>query len=206
MQVGVLGKREHILEAAGEVFARAGYRGATMAKIAREADMQEASLRFYFADKQQLVQALYADFCEQAAILIPLPREGVKLADYVAHVIYRIVNLFAQQRDLAWILFVESPSCLTGLRDKAAERMAGLAERAAQTLAALQLLDEADAQSAARLCYATVRYGAISWLSGAWDIDMPMLCETLLRFNLRAMGHPVDTRQVRELLYREQAV
>ena len=46
--------RRQILDAAGTVFARRGFRDATMAEIAREAQVNPALINYHFTDKQKL--------------------------------------------------------------------------------------------------------------------------------------------------------
>lgn len=49
--------RDRVIEAAGEEFERAGYRGATTAAIARRADVTEAQIFRYFDSKSHLFEA-----------------------------------------------------------------------------------------------------------------------------------------------------
>jgi AcrR family transcriptional regulator len=51
------GRREYVLEAALAVFARYGYRKASMEDVARAADISRPGLYFYFASKQDLFRA-----------------------------------------------------------------------------------------------------------------------------------------------------
>jgi AcrR family transcriptional regulator len=51
------GRREHVLAAALETFARYGYKKASMEDVARSADISRPGLYFLFTSKQQLFQA-----------------------------------------------------------------------------------------------------------------------------------------------------
>lgn len=51
------GRREHVLDAALLIFARYGYRKASMEDVARAADISRPGLYFYFASKQDLFRA-----------------------------------------------------------------------------------------------------------------------------------------------------
>ena len=48
-------KRERILNAAGEVFARDGFEGASLNRILEEAEISKGAAYYYFADKADLV-------------------------------------------------------------------------------------------------------------------------------------------------------
>ena len=50
--------RERILGAAEQVFARAGFNGATMAEIAELAGLPKANLHYYFGSKEDLYRAV----------------------------------------------------------------------------------------------------------------------------------------------------
>ncbi|RKY57461.1 MAG: TetR/AcrR family transcriptional regulator, partial [Candidatus Latescibacterota bacterium] len=50
--------RREILEAAGRVFARKGFAGATMDEIAQEAEFSKAALYLYFKNKEDLFLSL----------------------------------------------------------------------------------------------------------------------------------------------------
>jgi N-hydroxyarylamine O-acetyltransferase len=56
-EVSEAGRREHVLDAALAVFARYGYRKASMEDVARAADISRLGLYFYFASKQDLFRA-----------------------------------------------------------------------------------------------------------------------------------------------------
>lgn len=51
-------KRERILQAAREMFPLSGYRGTSVAKIARQADVSTGLIYFFFDNKQGLYEAL----------------------------------------------------------------------------------------------------------------------------------------------------
>jgi AcrR family transcriptional regulator len=54
------GRREHVLDAALLIFARHGYRKASMEDVARAADISRPGLYFYFASKLDLFRAAVA--------------------------------------------------------------------------------------------------------------------------------------------------
>lgn len=54
-------RREEILNAAARLFARKGISGATMADIAREADLSAGAIYRYFSSKEELLRAVFDD-------------------------------------------------------------------------------------------------------------------------------------------------
>lgn len=56
-----VGTRERILEAAGEIFGRKGFRTTTIRQIAEAAEANVAAVNYYFRDKQGLYSAVLED-------------------------------------------------------------------------------------------------------------------------------------------------
>lgn len=76
-----------ILQAAEQVFARAGYGGATMAAIAERAGLPKANLHYYFGSKQELYAAVLArtlhDWLVPMDGLVPEAEPRVALEHYI---------------------------------------------------------------------------------------------------------------------------
>ena len=53
--------RQRLLEAALEVFARDGFRGATIERICKKAGANIAAAHYHFGDKRRLYAAVFAD-------------------------------------------------------------------------------------------------------------------------------------------------
>ena len=63
---GAQDKRQRLLEAAGEVFAQRGYRGATIQEISQRAKANIASVNYHFRDKESLYREVFRYAMSQA--------------------------------------------------------------------------------------------------------------------------------------------
>jgi TetR/AcrR family transcriptional regulator, regulator of cefoperazone and chloramphenicol sensitivity len=63
--------REHLLEAAGEVFAEIGFRAATVRQICQRAGANIAAVNYHFGDKAELYQAVLKESYEAAIAKYP---------------------------------------------------------------------------------------------------------------------------------------
>ncbi|MSP15260.1 MAG: TetR/AcrR family transcriptional regulator [Myxococcales bacterium] len=86
--------RAAIVDASAEVFARVGYRGATMAAISREARCSTPTLYAYFRSKERLVEALLDR--THAAFMASFETGSPPQADFAA----RVTTLLARLQDL----------------------------------------------------------------------------------------------------------
>jgi AcrR family transcriptional regulator len=66
-----LATRQHLLDAAGEVFARAGFRAATVREICEQAGANIAAVNYHFGDKQRLYQAVLQETYRRALAKYP---------------------------------------------------------------------------------------------------------------------------------------
>jgi AcrR family transcriptional regulator len=73
---GQAATREHLLEAAGEVFAEVGFRAATVRQICQRAGANIAAVNYHFGDKAELYQAVLRE-SYQAAIAKYPPNFGL---------------------------------------------------------------------------------------------------------------------------------
>ncbi len=79
--------RERLLEAAGEIFAEKGFKGATVREIIERAKVNIAAVNYYFRDKERLyIEAVKHGACvepsEQLCWPVGTP-PAVKLADFI---------------------------------------------------------------------------------------------------------------------------
>lgn len=93
--------RDQLLEAAARVFARCGYRDASMAEIASEAGFSKGALYWNFESKEELFFALLDQLDERLRLLIPLAGAPPAEHDVTAELSQGLAALLAQNRHMA---------------------------------------------------------------------------------------------------------
>lgn len=100
--------RDHILEAAANVFRQKGYHGASMADIADAVQLQKASLYHHFASKQEILVALLDRALEMVVQRVGVvtgqalpPEEKLRLA------IRTYLHTLSEQGNLVFVLLLE---------------------------------------------------------------------------------------------------
>ena len=122
--------KQRILAIAGELFARQGYTGTTIADIARELGTTTAALYYHFPSKAAILGGLLArPLAAYTRLLDGLDSGGTTPADLLG----AIIDITAESRDLATI-FDRDPAALTMI-DKQLPRSSAV--MTAQTVAAL---------------------------------------------------------------------
>jgi AcrR family transcriptional regulator len=94
--------RERLLEAAGEIFAEKGFKGATVREIIDRASVNIAAVNYYFRDKERLyIEAVKHGACVEADEQLSWPTDtppAAKLADFIR---FHVVRLLAPDKP-AW--------------------------------------------------------------------------------------------------------
>ena len=89
--------RQHIIDAAGPLFAEKGYKATTVGEICRIAGVNQAAISFHFGGKEQLYLALVRYSYEYGLAQVPMPQwpagtpAAVKLRDFVLTFLRRAV-------------------------------------------------------------------------------------------------------------------
>jgi AcrR family transcriptional regulator len=129
--------RQEILGAAARVFAQAGYHGATMQAIAREAGFTAASLYAYFSSKDGIWEAILQD-AKQALLATydaPMPPR-LSFRERLELLVRRQFEVIADRREPLRVLLQDGPRPLSvrGPPPEIAARMAAFLEESRATL------------------------------------------------------------------------
>ncbi|MFQ5626197.1 MAG: TetR/AcrR family transcriptional regulator, partial [Methyloligellaceae bacterium] len=108
-RAGKTAQRERaILLAARDVFVENGYEAASIAEIARRANVADGTIYTYFANKKELLHRVLADFVEDLALEVEQQTDGIpNTFDRLRYLISRHLT----------VLTVESQMCLLFFRE-----------------------------------------------------------------------------------------
>jgi TetR/AcrR family transcriptional regulator len=110
------GARERILKAAMKIFSQQGYHGASMQEISKEANVNKASLFYYFSSKENLYQEVIKDVHQSFSIRVLKGQEG--LTDFkkrFCRMILSYVQNFSESREVMLIVVREISGLGPGL-------------------------------------------------------------------------------------------
>lgn len=149
-----LATRAKVLTAAAQIFARDGYEGASLRGIASEAEIDIATLKYHFGDKDALFAAVYRDGYEQfqAAVgpllmRVPLARNGAELEAEVRTILERGYDYLELNEQFVrlWIYrLLESPRAVVEAEETARSNIMGLIEAGVGILRERGLVREVD--------------------------------------------------------------
>lgn len=162
-------RRQAILRAAAQVFARKGFERATTREIAQEADIAEGTIYNYFASKEQLVVALASLVQEQVEEVISGLVAGGDARVDVTAAIDMVLALIASNvvviRGLVTALWDRGPRFGGYLIPGAHNWIARVAEYL-EGRAAAGSIRPCDVQTVARMVMGMIVYVAMPYLQG----------------------------------------
>jgi TetR/AcrR family transcriptional regulator, cholesterol catabolism regulator len=165
-------KRDRIEAAARRLFTELGYEATTTRAIAREAGVGAGTVFVYFADKLELLFALFAGDVQAAADdgFATLPREA-SLAEQIAHVFDRLYAYYERDPVLGRVLVKELMFLDEAHRGAMVELTLGFMHRLAALVEAAKARGEVSTDvyplEAANQLFALYYYGLVIWLGGA---------------------------------------
>lgn len=149
-----LATRARVLSAAAEIFARDGYEGASLRGIAAVAEIDIATLKYHFGDKDALFAAVYRDGYEQfqttvgpLLMRVPLARNADELVVEVRLILERGYDYLEQNERFVrlWIYrLLEAPRAVVEAEETARSNIMALIEAGVAILRERGLVRDVD--------------------------------------------------------------
>lgn len=129
-------KREEILQAAEEEFARNGYEGANMCRIAKRVGVTHVLLYYHFQNKENLFAEVLRQKIEQfiQSVLPPEGTENLHFMENIDNLIIQNFDIMAENALLARLLVNETMGMPAAFRDIAHKQYADYLKRMQNTL------------------------------------------------------------------------
>lgn len=129
-------KKEEILQAAEEEFARNGYEGANISRIAKKVGVTHVLLYYHFQDKENLFREVLQRKIEQfiQSVLVPEGTENLHFMENIDTLITQNFNIMAQNAMLARLLVNETCQMPASLYDIAHKQYSAYLERLQRAL------------------------------------------------------------------------
>ncbi len=168
---GATGKRELILRAATQVFARNGYFNAKVADIARAADVADGTVYLYFKSKEDILHSI---FDQNMAEAIGSGRKLIEAVEDPREKLRRIAKLHLQRlgadRDLAVVFQVELRGSTKFMREFSAAAFAEYLDLLCQIFQQGQKTGVFRKQLNAKVT-AKILFGALDEMATNWIIS-----------------------------------
>ncbi len=129
-------KKEEILQAAEEEFARNGYEGANISRIAKRVGVTHVLLYYHFQNKENLFTEVLQRKIEQfiQSVLVPEGTENIHFMENIDMLITQNFNIMAQNVMLARLLVNETCQMPASLYDIAHKQYSAYLERLQRAL------------------------------------------------------------------------
>lgn len=204
-QARAIERREHLLDAAAQVFAQRGYSDAQMDEIAAAADTSKGGLYFHFPNKEALIAAVIgrAGDILRRRVTRAMTAAGDDPVARAEAALATLVNTLAAHRSLARVLAAESLGSSTTARESVAkiedEYVALIADELRSALASGRLsnLDAPlDPELTARAWVGMVRSLLTAWAAGRVSAPLDRIYPELRRLMLRSAGVPLESNHL----------
>ncbi len=113
-------KRENIKQAVMKLILEQGFHGASISKIAREANVSPATLYIYYQSKEEMLKDIYQEYADQIyAHLLENIHQDMKGAQFIETIIRRYYSYINEQAEVFY--FVEQFAGCPSLADNCRE-------------------------------------------------------------------------------------
>lgn len=160
-------KRERILDAAEQVFARHGFFAARVAAIAKEASVADGTIYLYFRNKDDLLISLFERRMEQVNALLARSISGQPPRQQLRSFIETYLSLIRDQPAAAEVLTIELRQSSKFMKEYENPRFAEFLRLLAGVISAGQEHGEFDAAIPAPVA-ARMIFGILDELATAW--------------------------------------
>lgn len=201
-QARAVERREHLLDAAAQVFAQRGYANAQMDEIAAAADTSKGGLYFHFPNKEALIAAVIgrAGDILRRRVTRAMTAAGADPVARADAALSTLVDTLSAHRSLARVLAAERLGGSVAARERVAEIEDEYVEliadelRNALNIGRLRDLDAPlDPDLTARAWVGMVRSMLSAWASGRVSEPLDRIYPELRRLILRSAGVPIDS-------------
>lgn len=186
-------KRTRIVDAAIRVFADRGFHKATVAEVAREADVADGTIYLYFKNKDDLLASLFEERMVELNALMSAELEEVEGAlEKVRVFVQTHLRTVRERPELAQVLIVELRQSARLLKFHKAEGFASYLDILGAILASGveegSMRADLDAKSIRRAIFGALDEVALSWLLGGRRFDLERNAEQLAEFFARGLA------------------
>jgi AcrR family transcriptional regulator len=187
-------RREELLAAATRIFAKKGYRAASVSDVIKAAGVARGTFYLYFRSKQDILFAVIDDLREQQKIFInQLSRQEAQLTDADPRELARRgfmswLRFYDQRRDALRILLREANLIDAALEHKRAEVRGGVVEYLSKRIRRLQgegvYQEKLSPEVVSHFLIGMVDEIALSYLQKGREADLEWLADQCASFEL----------------------
>lgn len=190
-------RRRQILDAAASLFSSHGYHETSIRDVVEAAGISIGSFYFYFASKDDLFDALFAEMSEAFLSVMTDASDATRTdpAGGTAEAIARAMSLIASNRPLSRFLLLESGAGTTlfEVRRKANEqRFMTLVHNFLDEMQERNQIHVTDTASAACSLMGGLYFSILSWLSEPQGNDLPFRILHTCLYHLKSLGLTAD--------------
>jgi len=187
------GKRARIVDAAIRVFADHGFHKATVAEVAREADVADGTIYLYFKNKDDLLASLFEERMAELNSLMSAELEQIEGAlEQVRTFVRTHLRMVRERPALAQVLIIELRQSARLLKFHKAQGFASYLDILGAILARGveegTMRPEVDTKSIRRAIFGALDEVALSWLLGGRRFDLEKNAEQLAEFFARGLA------------------
>lgn len=186
------GRRQRIIRAAREILSQESLNGTSIKSIAKKAGIATGTFYLYFTNKDALIETVVQEMYQELLDLIKEERSQYELVfDKLKASMEICLKVFIQEKALARIFLEHFPQVNLAFNNKFTEIERNLIDLTKQDLDELQeqgMIPCQDTKISSTAFVGTFRQVLLTWLQEGEPENMQEACETLIQYNMRALG------------------